>query len=664
MPKIKVNDQLVIDVDKNFFNLSADEKNKIVDDAVNQDAISGTGKAFASGVLFNLRDEVVAALSEPSAALSELMGDAEAGSPYRAELSRQRALESAFRQQAPVTSTVAEIAGGLAAPAGILGQIAKAPTIAGRVFKGMGAGAGLGALSGAGASEEGERLGGAGIGGTVGAVAAPVAMAAAPVAKFVGKPVAQTVGRLTEAGFRAPENRAARMVARRLKEAGISGKELEALKKSPKPQAVADIDSEGVAKLSRLVAQAGGKGSELARSLNARQFGTDKIKSAAERIEQDLIDAGVPTQSAREAKIGLDKIKEEVTAPLYREMNELQVPEGFRNSLRPLFERPAVKSALPAAKRLAANRGEPFVGDTVDNLDFNGFNNLQKALNNNAQRQFALKNYDAGTAIKGIRDEIVERMKSVNKPFKEAFDLYGDIMGNERALEHGSKFRSFRDPDEIKDIVSKMSESEKHNFRVGVAQEIRNAIEKASDGSNIANVIAKSKQQLRQLKEAFPEGGMDNLEKALDIERTMAAKRQRIMGGSQTFETAAQAQRAGLEDALTTEKIIEGTKQSGFFGGLASAVQGRVAPAMMGIGEKTSRELGNILFETDPARRAAIINRLQGVGRLPEQPAMRPSIPSRIGLGAQALPSAFTRGALFDVPTTMSNEYARSLLSE
>lgn len=664
MPKIKVNDQLVIDVDKNFFNLSADEQNKIVDDAVNQDAISGTGKAFASGVLFNLRDEVVAALSEPSAALSELMGDAEAGSPYRAELSRQRALESAFRQQAPVTSTVAEIAGGLAAPAGILGQIAKAPTIAGRVFKGMGAGAGLGALSGAGASEEGERLGGAGIGGTVGAVAAPVAMAAAPVAKFVGKPVAQTVGRLTEAGFRAPENRAARMVARRLKEAGISGKELEALKKSPKPQAVADIDSEGVAKLSRLVAQAGGKGSELARSLNARQFGTDKIKSAAERIEQDLIDAGVPTQSAREAKIGLDKIKEEVTAPLYREMNELQVPESFRNSLRPLFERPAVKSALPAAKRLAANRGEPFVGDTVDNLDFNGFNNLQKALNNNAQRQFSQGNYDAGKAIKGIRDEIVERMKSVNKPFKEAFDLYGDTMGNQRALELGSKFRTFRDADEIKDIISKMSESEKHNFRVGVAQEIRNAIESAPAGRNIADVIAKSKQQLRQLKEAFPEGGIDKLEKALDIERTMAAKRQRIMGGSQTFETAAQAQRAGLEDVAATERAIEGVRQGGLFGGLAGAVQGRVAPAMMGIGEKTSRELGNILFETDPARRAAIINRLQGVGRLPSQPAMRPSITSRIGLGAQALPSAFTRGALFDVPTTMSNEYARSLLSE
>lgn len=664
MPKIKVNDQLVIDVDKNFFNLSADEQNKIVDDAVNQDAISGTGKAFASGVMFNLRDEVVAALSQPSAALSELMGDVEAGSPYRAELSRQRALESAFRQQAPVTSTVAEIAGGFAAPAGILGQVAKAPTLAGRLMKGMGAGAGLGALSGAGAAEEGERMTGAGIGGAVGTVAAPVAMAAAPVAKFVGQPIARTVGRMAEAGFRTPESRATRMVARRLKEAGISGKELEALKKSPKPQAIADIDSEGVAKLSRLVAQAGGQGSELARSLNARQFGTDKIKSAAERIEQDLIDAGVPAQSAREAKIGLDKIKEEVTAPLYREMNELQVPESFRNSLRPLFERPAVKSALPAAKRLAANRGEPFTGDTVDNLDFNGFNNLQKALNNNAQRQFDLKNYDAGTAIKGIRDEIVERMKSVNKPFKKAFELYGDTMGNERALELGSKFRTFKDPDEIKDIVSKMSESEKHNFRVGVAQEIRNAIESAPAGRNIADVIAKSKQQLRQLKEAFPEGGIENLEKALDIERTMAAKRQRIMGGSQTFETAAQAQRAGLEDFQIAEKAIEGTRTGGAFGGLASAVQGRVAPAMMGVGEKTSKALGDILFETDPARRAAVIDRLQGIGRLPAQPIVRPSIPSRVGSGLGALPSFFTRGALFDVPTTMSNEYARSLLSD
>ena len=209
-----------------------------------------------------------------------------------------------------------------------------------------------------------------------------------------------------------------------------------------------------------------------------------------------------------------------------------------------------------------------------------------------------------------------------------------------------------------------MSESEKHNFRVGVAQEIRNAIEGASSGRNVADVIAKSKQQLRQLKEAFPEGGIDKLEKSLDIERAMASKRQRIMGGSQTFETAAQAQRAGLEDVAATERAIEGVRQGGLFGGLAGAVQGRVAPAMMGVGERTSTELGKILFETDPSLRAKVIERLQGVGRLPAQPVMRPSIPSRIASGTQALPSAFTRGVLFDVPTTMSNEYARSLLSE
>jgi len=656
MPKIQVNEQLVIDVDKNFFSLPQAEKDKIVDDAVTQDAISGTGKAFASGLLFNFRDEIVAALSEPSAAVSAMMGDDEAGAPYRKELTRQRALESAFRQQYPITSTVAEIGGGLIAPAGALGQIARAPTIGGRLIKGMGAGAVLGGLAGAGAGEEGERIERAQLGAGVGAVAAPIAMAAVPATKFVAKPLIQTAGRLTEAATRTPQGRAARMIARRLKEAGVTGAALEALKKSPKPETLADIDSAGIQSLSRLVAQSGGRGAELAKSLNARQFGTENIKSAAERIEKDLLDAGIPPQSALQAKSGLDKIKQEVVSPLYREAHALEVPMALRNKLRPLFDRPAVKQAVPSAQRLAANEGVPIKGDAIDNLDFAGFDYLQRALRQRADALYRQGKSDDAIAVQNIRNEFVDAMRASNKKFKEAFDLYGDTMGMERALDAGRKFRTIKDADELQATIGKMSEAEKHNFRIGVAQEIRNAIESAPSGRNVADVIAKSKQQLRQIREVFPESGAEKLEKALEAERIMAATRQRTLGGSQTFQTAAAAERAGVEDLMATERVIEGTKQGGIFGGLAGAVQGRVQPALMGVGARTSKALGDILFETEPAKRAAAIQRVQDIGKLPTMPIGRESIARRFARQAEGLPSALTRGLLFDVPTTAVQE--------
>lgn len=655
MPKITIGD-LSFEVDKNFKNLPQAEQDKIIEDAVMQDAISGSGKAFASGLLFNFRDEVVAALSEPSAAISEFMGDEEAGAPYRQELTRQRALESAFRQQMPVTSTVAEIAGGIAAPGAALGQLARVPTLAGKLAGGIAGGAALGGLAGAGAGEEDGRLSSAGVGAGIGAAAGPVAMALPPLVGAVGAPIARTAGRLGEAAIRTPQGRAAKMIARRLKEAGVTGSTLEALKKSPKPEMIADIDSAGIHSLSRLVAQSGGRGSELARSLNIRQTGDDNIKSAAERIEQDLLDAGVPSQSALQAKAGLDQIKSVKVSPLYEQAHSVDVPQSMRDDLRGLFDRPAVKSAIPAAQRLAANEGKAVSGNAIDNLDFAGFDYIQRVLRQRADSLYRQGKSQDAQAVSAIRDEILDVLKRNNEPFKKAFDLYGDTMGNQRALELGQKFRTFKDADEITASLSKMSEAEKHHFRVGVAQTIRQEIDRAGPGRNVADIIAKSKQQLDQLSKAFPEGGIDKLQKSLDAERIMAITRQRTLGGSQTFQTSAEAQRAGIEDAGITERAVEGVRQGGFFGGLAGAVQGRVVPTMMGVGPRTSKALGEILFEADPARRAAAIQRVQDVAKLPTMPVGRESVARRIGRRMGGLPGVASRGLLFDVPTTIAEE--------
>lgn len=655
MPKISINDELTIDVDKNFFNLPSEEQNKIVDEAVNQDLLTGTGRAAFSGLMFDFRDEVVAALSAPASAAQYYLGGGE-GQDYRKELTRQRALESAFTAENPYLATTAKIAGGLVAPAGVLGQAAKAATVGGKLAKGVLSGTAMGAIGGAGAAEEGQRLGGATLGGAVGGVAAPVAMAAVPVARALGAPVVNTAGRLAGAATKEPSKRAAQMVARRLKDAGVTREALETLKKNPKPTVIADIDGAGIQSLARLVAQSPYKGAELARSLNVRQFGSEAMDSAAERIEKDLLSAGAPAQSARQAKAGLDQIKNTTASELYKEAHSVTVSPTLRASLKPLFNTDAVKRALPLARRIASNEGVDLRGDAIEGIDFAGLDYIQRAMRGQADSFYARGNSELGKSVNEVRKQFLEILKNENPKFKEAFDLYGDVMGKQRALEAGMKFDRLKGEGEISDLLKSMSKEEMHQFRVGVAQSISNKLEASPDARNKASVIANSKLQLRQLKEAFPKENFKALEEALALEKTMAEKRGAILKGSQTFQTSAME---AAEDLTEAQSIARDVRQGGLTGAAAGLSERRLKPALMGVGDQTSEALGKILFETDPARRAAAIEAVQSVGA-PSLSQSRRGVMEALGdmtaSGVGRVGKSASRGLLFELPTTIAEE--------
>ena len=663
MKKINVQGLGEIEVDDNFFKLSPKEQNDFVDQAVIQDAITGTGKAFMSGMLFNFRDEVVAALSEPKSFI-ESFSDESKGQAYRKELTRQRLLESAFRRKEPGLAIGSEILGGVLVPGGAIGTAARSGTALARLAKTSGAGAGLGAAAGLGAGTDAESRGQkAAEFGATGAVLAPVVAAAVPAAQAVTVPVVRTAGRLFEAGVSEPSVRAARMVARRLKEAGVTGDALEALKKDPKPMALADIDSKGVQSLARLVAQSPGKGAELARNLDVRQFGDDAVEGAAKRIEQDLIAAGVPRQTALEAKSVIDQIKGAKAADAYKASNSFQVTSGLRAKLKPIFDRPSMTNIIGQAKRLAAEEGKPFSGTTIDNIDMNGLDYIQRALNKKINRAYMTADTQMGKAIKDTRQEFVDILDNANPAFAAARSMYADASARQSALELGRKFKTMRSEGEISEATKGFGADEMHNFRTGMAQSIRDDLEGARSGADFASKIAGNQRQIRQFREAFPEESIKPLEEALSKESQMAATRSRVMGGTQTFQTSAEAMRAGAEDLTMAQRGMSGARQGGLVGAATEAVEPLARQAISAVGPRTSRELGNLLFATDPAARAAAISRVQqarGFGRpvgapVVPQTAAAPSMMRRAG---QAASSATPRGLLFSTGQQVAAPFA------
>ena len=647
MPTITVNDELTFEVDDNFVNLKPEVQQRIVDEAVIQDASDGAGRAFMKGMLFNFRDEITAILAEP-------VSFATGGEEYKQRLTRERALESAFQQQSPALAIASELGGGLATPAGVLGAAVKGGSMLYKGLKAAGAGAGMGALAGAGAGETAEeRVSGAKTGGAIGAAVAPVATAAVPALKFVGGAVAKPAVALTEAFVSEPANRAARMVARRLKEAGVSGKELEALKKSPKPEAIADIDSAGIQSLSRLVAQSGGRGAEMARGLNARQFGDDAISGAAERIERDLISAGAPKTSVRESRVGLDAIKKEKAGALYEKAFQRPVPPKMREELTNIYDRISSSGALNNAKRIASAEGRPFTGDPLSSMTFQDMQYIQRSLRGLSSQQYKAGNSELGKAIKDLRDEFVDVIDGYNPDFKQARGVYAGAEASRAAMEAGENFRKMADAGEIKDFIAKLSPDELHHFRVGVAQSIRRDIEKAADGRNLSDVLANSRRKLRQLSEAFPAKGFKQLEDALEKEATMARTRGSVLGGSQTFQTGQALEEFAAEELGMLQQMARGAKEG--IGGALAPLLPAGQRAAMGIGSDTSEQLGRILFSTDPVSRARAIDQVRRAGTVRGRGAILPELPPEpmglLGRVRQAAPSAAMRGLLFQAPS-------------
>lgn len=639
MPTIELED-FSFEVDDSFLKLSKEEQDKIVEDAVMQDAISGTGRAFAKGLMFGFRDEIVAALTT---------GSFFRGEEYERARTAERAKEAAFMAREPATAIAAELGGGMLLPGGALATVGRGASLLGRGARAALAGAGAGALFGAGEAEEVADIPReAALAGTIGAVTGPVAAAVPSAVGAIGRPVVRTAGRVAEAAVSDPSKRAARMIASRLRDAGVTGKEMKALMKSAKPETIADLGDASVARLARLVAQSPGEGSDIAaKALNARHFGSEAISSASERIEQDLLRAGAPKQTALQAKDGLRAIKKEKAADLYAKAEAFAPPVEMRNQLAPIFKR-LPRNIINQAKSTARLAGRDFSGETYQNIDMAGLNQIQRTLRSMATKAYKEGNGELGGIYADMRKQLLNIVDNYNPDFAKARSMYAGSAAQEAALELGRSFRRFKDAGEIKRLVADMGEDELHNFRVGVAQSIRNEMDRAAPGRNMAAVISGSRQKIQQIEEAFPEGSFEELKRALDAETAMAARRQRILGGSQTAETMMEAGQSAAEEAAMAGQMIRDVRQ----GGLPSAVAGFAErygmPAVMGVGPQTSRELGRMLFATEPAARAAAIRQVREAGLagriLPEAVPYQPGPTRR---AAEALSGIVPRGALF-----------------
>lgn len=493
----------------------------------------------------------------------------------------QREEREAFRRERPVTSTVAEIGGALAT--GGVGALKS-----GTLKAAAATGAIQGGLYGAGATTGGleERAKGAAIGAGIGA-------AAAPAFQFIANKAGQFFNARRSGQIAPDDTKRAFDAMRDLLEYDLGSRsKAEAalrvwMKNGGNPDEIFDIAGPSLQNLQREIAAQ--------RPSSAVEF-VNRIRTEASDDVRGVVAGSISKtdQSVRASRAALKIARQSQAGPLFRAAEQTPVPDGFADDL--ISQRPAVRGAVQKAARELANSQEA-----------TPFNVLKVAKENLDDMVSAHIRAGRGAEARRImipRDELRSRLSQLSPEYAQGLDIWAGSKAADDALDLGKKFlnTSYAADDLAADIGS-MTQSEKEFLRVGVAEQLENALDNIKDGATAGRRFAQESFR-RKVRILFDDptdaqAFIDVVKKA--EERALKAQRIDPFSGSQTeprlrareaFDKASQGR---IEQA--TDVLSDGIHQLP-----KKAIKAATKATRGARGERVSDILEDVFFGSGGAR--------------------------------------------------------------
>jgi len=510
-----------------------------------------------------------------------------------------------FAQDYPMGSAGLELAGGLAT-APFTGPLSLGRGIAttGKVLRTAGDLAAQGALSGAGAADEGDRLFGAAQGAAVGTVLGGGAnVAGRAIRSGIVKPA---MSRLPDKAMKiAPETlgdynvrpdyareRLAELLERDAQARIMTGVEpgqeavmgARRLRKLGPEAPIASAGGNTLAEIDMLANLPGTAGRRLGMQQRrvAKERG-DAITKTAERA------TGV-MQSADDELISLAKRQADAAGPLYNKLRTVTFP--IDDELQSILGR--ARLDLGAAQRTATRRGEPQVAlrqlKKGDQFPFAAADQLKRTLWDKAKvAKRAGKNNEAAD-LDRLRLDLVKKLDSLSPDYakaREAFAGFGEL---ETAVELGQDSLS-ETAESLSKLTKEMTPSELEAFRVGAVDSLRQVAGSQSGQTRLLNMYKEPELQ-GKLRAIF---GNDFRE----FQRTILAqeelkKLERIGGdrNSLTFKRLAQAQ-----DQKDTFDFVQASQAATNPVGFVQGLQQKIT--QYGMPEQQRNRLAQLLMLRD-----------------------------------------------------------------
>jgi hypothetical protein len=569
-------------------------------------------------------DEIMAAGLAPIEAIRRGVNPVE-GYRYakaRENLSNERTRENT----AGVGGVLAEIGGGLATGAGVLGSgtRAAAVTIGGKTIPAnvvnygtnVAKATGLGAITGAGEGDTFEdRFKGAAIGGGVGGVLGAAVPAIAPAWGAASRLL--QVPRLRD-----PEKIATEHTAKLVRDAGLTMEEVAnrvaAARAAGQPDyTVADaIGHAAERKLDAIHKVPGAPRERIAEVLAARELNMpDRV---GELVGRKL---NAPRTALEESEALIRRAGEDAS-PLYRQAE--QVPT-WNQTIQRIIEDPISQQGLrhgvelQRLRSLGTNR--PFNPTDAQITGFNeagdaiiagvpnaqtlhtlkvGLDRMIEAEQNPVTRRLTAR----GNAIDGVRRRLLEQMDIENPMYGAARAAYAGPMQVNTAVEFGRQMPTTgRAADNIRHIAG-MNPPAQQGVRIGVADRVRGDLERTG---NIPPYLRAKSQKGAQELEAISPYGPATLREALAREEQMQRLGRGVMGGSQTAGRLADINAApGGSEALG----IAGQALSGNFMGALRGGADMLKRVGQGESEAQRAAITRALLANEPDAIAAMQRRI------------------------------------------------------
>ncbi len=579
---------------------------------------------------------------EAEAWLRSKLGD----QPYEQALGQIRQEYARYARENPATAMAAEFAGGMAPAVGMMFIPGAQPAAAAQAQRStMGAlarlaalGGATGAVSGAGTAEEGDRVGGAVTGGTLGTIiggGAPVVLRSAKGAgQWLRERLAPTESVISR--------RAGEKMTAAMRESGLTPQQIEQMVARDRamgvPSTVSNVDA-AMADLAEAVAQRTGKGTrKVEKTLTQQKAGS------RERTYQQVQKGLQPGDFyADEAKLVQDLRSK--AGNLYDEAyawGDVDDPKIMRALGRPELQS-AYKTArdiAEAQKSLAIIRGEdpskfdlpeiykptgklsesgaeilePVKLPDVRTLDF-----MKRALDAQINAGYASDNAAVkanATTLKEIRNELRDALKEAVPPYKKALSEYSGEMEVLDAMRSGMTDFSKLHHEQVIKMIADMSEAEKTAFRTGVARNLYGQITKSARNENAAHNIINSPETAAKLQPLFDDPAHFRLFKAaMEREAQLFQQANKILGGSQTAKRG--AMRESLEEGGDVGQMIgqavTGSPMNALTGLVARlANKATITPAV-------ADKMADMLMAKDPAEVASVVKFLEdyAAGQVP-----------------------------------------------
>ena len=600
----------------------------------------GARAAIGQGLMMGWGDEA-------EAWLRSKLGEGD----YNDIVKRIRKEYGEFSERNPVSSALMEFGGGVlpgvaamfipgAQPAGaaqisgaggsVLARLAARP-----ITKSVTAGAGTGAVSGAGSATEGRRGEGAAAGTMYGAGFGAVL----PSGMRAGKSVKDWLSDRLFPSAAKTEKAAAKKMTEAMGESGIIPRDIEKKmvenRKLGVPATVANTDA-ALADLAETVAQRTGKGTrKIEQKISQQQAGAkertyqqvrkglqpDDFYGEEERLLNDLRTKSGPAYKQAYA-VG------EVNDPQIMEMLQLPQFRGAWATARSIADADAA-----AAKVNAMRAGQPFdesefklrdvykiVRDNEGNIvgvettgtvpDVRTLDYMKRALD--AQVNAAYKSDNAATtasasAMKQLRDALRDRTKEVVPEYSNALQTYKGDREILDALRSGYNDFGKLDHEEVIKLVSGMSPAEKEAFRTGVVRDIYGKLFTTSRNIN-AGALLNAPEMQAKLQPLFDNPAQFRLfQAAIEREAQLFGQANQILRGSQTGKRTAMREKFEEGDGVTQ------ALSQAITGGWMSSLAGTTARAMAKVDmtEEMADKLAGMLMSSNPKEVAAVVKILE-----------------------------------------------------